>query len=105
MTTLDLWAIARYDLGQTDEQFGRLTPWMFDLLLARWQAEEKKEFIRAGMVAAAVINFSSCHPDTPVSMMDFVPGGKEEEDLSKLSPEAQASKIITAFGKKEYVKR
>ena len=61
--------------------------------------------MRAGIVAAAVINFSMCHPDEKVSMMDFVPGEKKADgSLSGLTPEQQAAKIIEAFGKKTYTR-
>lgn len=76
---------------------------MFDLLLARRRADERQKFIRAGMITAAVINFSSCHPDTVVSMMDFVPKESGEElDLTKMSPEEQAARILSQMNKKTY---
>lgn len=55
------------------------------------------------MVTAAVINFSMCHPEDPVSPMDFVPGEKKETNLMKMDPEKQAQYIINQMLKKKFV--
>lgn len=101
----DLWAIARFDLKLTTKEFGRLTPKLFDLLLKRKEVADKQEWRRAGVIAAAVVNFSMCHPEKMVSPEDFVPGKKEpkeEFDLQKLPPEEQARFIKNMFAKKEF---
>lgn len=79
-----------------------MTYGLFEALLDRKQAETEQDFLRAGIVAAAVINFSMGHPDEPVSPMQFVPKQKEEVDLSKLSPEEAARHVMGQFGKKKY---
>ena len=95
--------MARYDLGISDTEFGELTPHLFDLLLQRKQAQDKQEYYRAGIIAAAVVNFSMGHPDKPVSPMDFVPGVKKKDfDLSTMTPEEQAKFVKGMFGKKIY---
>lgn len=101
-----MWAIARFDLGLSDKEFGAITPAMLDALLRRKQAREQQEFLRTGIVAAAIINFSMSPPKEPVSARDFVPdfdGTKEEKeefDLRNLSPEDQKRYIIDMFSKK-----
>ena len=78
---------------------------MFDLLLLRKQEDDRKKWMRAATITAAVINFSMCHPDRTVDRMEFVPTIKEEEiDLTKLSSEEQAARIIGQFSKKSYSK-
>lgn len=62
----------------------------------------------AGTVAAAVVNFSICHPEKIISVEDFVPGGKSVKadfDLRTLSPEDQAKYVKGQFSKKIYNRR
>lgn len=67
-----MWAIARYDLHLTDEEFYSLTPRQFDALLKRHElAEQKREYL-AAQTTAAIINFSMRAPDKPVSPRDFM---------------------------------
>lgn len=105
----DLWAIGRIDLRLSDADFGKLTPRLFDALLARKEAQDTRENIRAGVVAAAVVNFSMVHPDKPVSPMDFVPQGRhskkaaaEEVDMRTWSAEEQTKYIKSLFKKKVF---
>lgn len=97
-----MWAIARFDFGLTDDEFGDLTYKLFDALVARKESEEKKQFMRTGMVASAVMNFSMCHPDKHVSMMDFVPGHEEKKDLDKMEADEVSAHLMSQFSKKEY---
>jgi len=73
---------------------------LFDALVARREEEERNEFIRAAMITAAVMNFSMCHPEEHVQVMDLVPGEKKAVDLTKLSPEEQAAHIMNELSKK-----
>lgn len=73
---------------------------MFFALLKRKQAWEQQEFLRAGIVAAAVINALGASKQ-PVNPRDFVPTfGKEKKkeetnlDLSSMSPEEQKAHIV-----------
>lgn len=77
-----------------------MTYGLFEELVKRHQARERKEFIRTGILASAVINFSMSRPDDPVDVMDFVPGGKEEKDLRNLSPQEQAEYVMNQMSKK-----
>lgn len=96
----------------SEEEIGTLTPLLFHALLERKRKADKAAYQQAGIVAAAVINFSMGHPDKPVNEMDFVPAwlkDKETEgadfDLRKLSPEAQAEYVLKQFSKRHYTKR
>ena len=102
---MDLWALARYDLGLSDEEFGDLTYAMFEALLERHKADERRKFIRAGIIATQVVNFSMCAPDEKAKIMDFVPEEKEEVNLLKLTPEEQAARIMSSASKKTIVRK
>lgn len=82
---------------------------MFDALLARKEAQDQRENIQSGVIAAAVVNFSMVHPEKPVSPMDFVPqstrGKKaqvQEVDMRTWSAQEQADYIRNLFKKKVY---
>jgi hypothetical protein len=99
-----LWATARFDLGLSDEDFGKLNFALFHALLKRKQAADREEFLRAGIVAAAVINFSMGAPNTPVDPRDFVPKDPNEEDafdLRGMTPEEQKQFVIDQFSHKK----
>lgn len=87
----------------TDQQWLGLTCREFDALLKRKEANDRREDIRAGIIAAAVVNYSMCHPEKMVSPLDFVPGLKKKDDgfdLRTLSPEEQAEYVKKQFAKK-----
>lgn len=77
---------------------------LFDKLLERKEEADRKEWMRAGLITANVINFSMCHPDDKVGMMDFVPKrrNEQEEDLLSMTPEQQAMAIVGKMTKKNY---
>jgi len=81
-----------------------MTPRLFDLLLKRKEAADRQEWRRAGVVAAAVVNFSMCRPEKPISPEEFVPKTKatKEFDLRDMTPEQQAKYIKNMFSKKTY---
>jgi hypothetical protein len=95
----------------TEDEIGSLTPLLFFALLKRKQNADRQEYVRAGLVAAAVMNFSMGHPDKPVTELDFVPGWlKEQEvtpvfDLQQMSPEAQAAYVKKQFSKRIYLQK
>jgi hypothetical protein len=83
-TWLDLWAIAKYDLGLSYEEFADLTPAMFSALCARRNMKSKHDRFAAGMVAAAVYNVHRANADAPVlTAFDFVRECKPEEEERK----------------------
>ena len=101
MTVLDLWAIARIDLGLSDEEFGDLSYGLFDALMERWWQRERREYMRAGVVASVVANcLGRREGDPAITPMDFVPGEKREVDLDKLPPEEAARRMISMMGKR-----
>jgi hypothetical protein len=81
-----------------------LTFGQFDLLLERKEEMDRKAWMHTGLIVANVINFSMCHPDQTVSMMDFVPKrrNEKEQNLLEMAPEQQAAAIIGKMTKKNY---
>ena len=68
-----LWALARYDLQLSDEEFGELSPRQFHWLLKRKERETEHRELLNGIVAAAVVNFSFSAPDKQAEPKDFMP--------------------------------
>ena len=68
--------MARYDLGLSDTEFGRLCPATFDALLMRRYEEHKRACYYAGLVAASVYNANPYRDRAAkaVSPVDFMPG-------------------------------
>lgn len=93
--------MARYDLGLSDEEFGDLTYGLLEALVDRLREDQRKEYLRVGVVAAAVINSGFCRPEKPVKPTDFVPGlGDEGPDLSRMTPAEQEKYWLGQFAKK-----
>ncbi|VVB52227.1 Uncharacterised protein [uncultured archaeon] len=83
----------------------------FELLLARKRQADRQAYFQAGIVAAAVINYSLARGEDHKLMdpWDFVPGGNpnaedEKVDLTKMSPEEQAAYVKGIFSKAIYRK-
>ena len=77
----ELWAVARYDLGLSDDEFGELTPAMFQALCNRRNVRIKYERFANAQTAAAVYNVNRVKADDPIiSAMDFV---RDEESSRK----------------------
>lgn len=70
---MDLWAIARYDLGLSLAEFEDLTPAMFQALCKRRNLRFKMDRYANGLTAAAIYNVNRGSSDTPIiEPMDFV---------------------------------
>jgi hypothetical protein len=80
-----------------------LSPRTFHALLKRKQQADREKFLRAGIIASAVINFSMGAPDNPVTPQDFMPRDPNEAefDLRTLSPEEQKAYVIDQFSSKK----
>lgn len=89
-----------------------MTPGLFDALHQRKKLVDKAEYLRAGIVASAVVNSGMCRPEEPVEPQDFMPTFLREEekakglDLTSLkSPEEVALAMKAMMGKKKYSRR
>jgi hypothetical protein len=100
---LEVWSVARYDLGLPEDEVGRLTLAEYDALIKRKEAEDNRAQLNAGIVAAAVYNTMAGGIDGKAVMPhDFVPALKQAEsvwDMRELTPEEQKAYIFRMFGK------
>jgi hypothetical protein len=70
---VDLWAIARYDLGLAIEEFEDLTPLTFQALCKRRNLKFKMDRYANALTAAAIYNVNRASTDAPlIEPMDFV---------------------------------
>ncbi len=70
---MELWSIARYDLGLGWEEFELLTPAMFQALCKRRNIRIRYERYAHAMTASAVYNVNRANRDDRLLMpMDFV---------------------------------
>ena len=65
--------MARFHLRLSDEEFFRLTPRQFHLLLARHREHAEHQQFLVGILASTVANFSMSAPKTPLTPADFMP--------------------------------
>lgn len=102
-----MWSIARFDLGLTDKEFGKLTLKKFEALLDRKMEADKRERLNFGIVAAMIYNCAPFADEKrePMKATDFVPGMRIEQDLSKMSPEEQKQYFMNMFTAKKMTKK
>jgi hypothetical protein len=85
---LELWAIARYDLGIGLGEFGELTLAQFEALLDRHHEAHRRRMAAAGVVAAAVYNSQRTKDSDPlVNAVDFIPASLSELSQADSEPE------------------
>jgi len=82
---MDLWAIARYDLSLSLEEFEELTPGQFQALCKRRNIRIKYERFANAQTAAAVYNSRRTKvEDQMIEAMDFVRDGEQAEKRESL---------------------
>lgn len=78
MTWDDLWAVARYDLGISEQEFWALTPRQFNLLVERHEeaqtAQFKRDALFFGSVICAQLNLWRGKHDPALKPVDIFPG-------------------------------
>ncbi len=75
--------MARYDLGLTWEEFGELTPTMFNALCKRRNIKMKHERFANALTAAAVYNVNRAGDSEILTAYDFVRDAKDSEARSQ----------------------
>ena len=68
-----LWAVARYDLRLTEEEFWRLTPRQFFALQDRWLNEVEIRDYHAALVATILANIHRPKTKKPFKITDLMP--------------------------------
>ncbi len=69
---MDAWAIARYDLELTDEEWLEMTPRQLQALRSRHLHAQQREELLMGIVASTTANFSFCRPERPLTPEQFM---------------------------------
>jgi hypothetical protein len=72
LTWIQAWAIARQDLGLSDEEWLAMTPRMVQVLGQQRLERQRETELMFAMIVANTINFSSCHPDKAVLPREFM---------------------------------
>jgi len=92
-----MWAIARYDLGLTSDEFYALTPRQFDALLKRKEhADTMQEFL-FGQLASVTANFSMSRPKNPTTPQDFMPSQWKSAKPKRRTRRTIARKLNSIF--------
>ena len=78
---MDAWAIGKYDLRLTSEEWLDSTPRMIHALRKRQLEQMQQEELRFAIVAANIVNSGFCHPEKAVSPERYM--------IHKLPPQPQ----------------
>jgi hypothetical protein len=70
-------------LGLTDDEFFRLTPRQFHILLNRHKEVIEHQELLAGIVACVTANFSMGRPDPPREPQDYMPSQWAQKNTKK----------------------
>lgn len=87
-------AVARYDLGLTEQEFWDLTPAQFDALNERHVLHKQMEDYRAGLIASILCNIHRQEGSEAMEPADFF------TDLPRSKPRAMSGEEIMAHLKK-----
>jgi len=77
---LELWSLARVR-GIGSAEFWGLTFREFRAILDRFAEIEDRDFLRAGIVAATIANVHRGPNQDPFTPADFMPGGRQPEQM------------------------
>ena len=95
---MTVWALARFDLGMSEEAFWRSTPRMVYALIERWELEQERRDHRAGIVAATIANVNRRKNSKAYSPADFVPQRRQPRPLDADEQVALVVALNRAFG-------
>jgi len=79
VTWLGLYSTAVIDFKLSDAEFWKLTPAKFSALADRFDAENFRNDLRAGIVASVIANVNRGEKTKPFSPKDFMPCYGDEE--------------------------
>lgn len=67
------WAVARYDLGLSSDEFFDCTPRQLDALIKRHERSKQEQEFLFAQLTSCVVNFSMAGPKKPSEPKDFMP--------------------------------
>lgn len=88
----ETWALGRYDIGLSEDEFWHLSPGLFDALWHRVELAHERALEGHAMTCAAVTNVH-IDPETsvPVSPDFFMPGERGKAEHARLAAEQRAA--------------
>ena len=88
----ETWALGRFDLGLSEDEFWHLSPGLFDALWTRFELAHERYLEGHAMVCAATTNVHIDHEKgTPVSPDFFMPGKRGEAEQKRIAAEQRAA--------------
>lgn len=90
-----MYATAVYDFGLSEAEFWKLTPAKFCALSDKFDAENFRCDLRAGIVASVIANVNRGEKTKPFSPKDFMPCYGEEPEEEKKQTAADAWALIS----------
>lgn len=91
-----MWAIGRYDLRLTSEEFWSLSLRETFLLIDRWDAAEQRQDRRAAIAPCILANVHRGKDQKPYKIEDFMPGGRKKQTVEDHMALLEA--VTKAFG-------
>lgn len=97
-----MWAVARYDLGLTEEEFFDITPAQFFALVKRKNIETKEQDYRSGVIASNIVRVVCKQEDgkkySPSYFFPSLRTDKEREaEASRSTPEGMKTALQSLF--------
>jgi hypothetical protein len=77
---MELWAIARYDLGLSSREFWELSWDQFEALLARYKLSLERSDYHAALICAVLANIHRSKDSKVFRPQDFMPGKTQTPD-------------------------
>lgn len=88
----ETWALGRFDLGLSEDEFWHLSPGLFDALWTRFELAHERYLEGHAMVCAATTNVHIDHEKgTPVSPDFFMPGERGKAEHARIAAEQRAA--------------
>lgn len=92
---MELWAIGRYDLKLSEEEFWALTLKEFNLLLKRHKEQRSADMYNSALICATIAN-SNRSRGKVYQPSDFMPKEKKKRKKMSIAEMVNALKMITA---------
>ena len=87
-----LWAIGRFDLHLSEDEYNKLTLTQFNALMDRFQVQQERQDYRAGLICAVLANiYRDPGKSKPFTTQDFMLGQRREQH--KQTPEQMLNAI------------
>lgn len=101
-----MWAVARYDLGLTEQEFLDITPARFFALIDRHNSEKQEQDYRAGIIASNIVRVHASKEDSAkYGPGYFFPSLRSEREVAatkvRSTPEEMKRHLQTVYPPKK----